>query len=106
MDTLSQEIDEIRNNLLIWIEIITKNGFWAIQIPDSPPDYRTLSKDKVRLLLFFNGKHEYFSRNENFECNPKCIRIILLLAGKQSAHPSVPRCSAASGHLHGHRSSV
>ena len=77
-----------------------------VQIPDSPPDYRTLSKDKVRLLLFFNGKHEYFSRNENFECNPKCIRIILLLAGKQSAHPSVPRCSAASGHLHGHRSSV
>ena len=31
-----------------------------VQIPDSPPDYRTLSKDKVRILLFFNGKHEYF----------------------------------------------
>ena len=23
-----------------------------VQIPDSPPDYRTLSKDKVRFLLF------------------------------------------------------
>ena len=34
----TQVIDEIRNNLLTWIKRITKNGFWAIQIPDSPPD--------------------------------------------------------------------
>ena len=31
-----------------------------VQIPDSPPDYRTLSKDKVRFLLFLTENTNIF----------------------------------------------
>ena len=42
--------------------MIARNEFWAIQIPDSPPDYRTLSKDKVRFLLFCEKIWYIFAR--------------------------------------------
>ena len=68
-----------------------------VQIPDSPPDYRTLSKDKVRFLLFSTKKHEYFSRNEKFECNPECnAHLFRFGQGRdQRIHP----CRAVPLHL-------
>ena len=40
---------------------VYKNLKNALQIPDSPPDYRTLSKDKVRFLLFSAKNHNIFA---------------------------------------------
>ena len=41
-----------------------------VQIPDSPPDYRTLSKDKVRFLLLSQRKRNYVEVIAFFDDNP------------------------------------
>ena len=41
-----------------------------VQIPDSPPDYRTLSKDKVRFLLLSQRKRNYIEVIVFFDDNP------------------------------------
>ena len=41
-----------------------------VQIPDSPPDYRTLSKDKVRFLLLSQRKRNYVEVIVFFDDNP------------------------------------
>ena len=49
--------------------MIARNEFWAIQIPDSPPDYRTLSKDKVR-FCYYMRKCGIFCAHSFFDDNP------------------------------------
>ena len=41
-----------------------------LQIPDSPPDYRTLSKDKVRFLLLSQRKRNYVEVIAFFDDDP------------------------------------
>ena len=41
-----------------------------VRIPDSPPDYRTLSKDKVRFLLLSQRKRNYVEVIAFFDDNP------------------------------------
>ena len=75
----------------------SKNRIFDFQIPDSPPDYRTLSKDKVQFLLF-DRKIITFSRVRNFfECNPECNQNLLRF--RQGCDQRIhPRC-AFSLHL-------
>lgn len=49
---------------------VYKNLKNALQIPDSPPDYRTLSKDKVRFLLFCEKIWYIFTQVHFFDDNP------------------------------------
>ena len=73
MAILSQIFDEYGLNAFIWIKTIIKNGILAIRIPDSPPDYRTLSKDKVRFLLFYE-KYGTLGDRIHLKCRKRQIR--------------------------------
>ena len=44
-----------------------------VQIPASPPDYRTLSKDKVRFLLFYE-KYGTLGDRIHLKCRKRQIR--------------------------------
>ena len=52
------------------MELVHKFQNSALQIPDSPPDYRTLSKDKVRFLLLSQRKRNYIEVIVFFDDNP------------------------------------
>ena len=54
---------------------VYKNLKNALQIPDSPPDYRTLSKDKVRFLLFPAKNHNIFASKKFLSAILSAIRI-------------------------------
>lgn len=53
--------------------IVHKFQNLALQIPDSPPDYRTLSKDKVRFLLFYE-KYGTLGDRIHLKCRKRQIR--------------------------------
>lgn len=52
------------------MELVHKFQNSALQIPDSPPDYRTLSKDKVRFLLLSQRKRNYVEVIAFFDDDP------------------------------------
>lgn len=58
------------NNGFVKREKVSKNRKNDLQIPDSPPDYRTLSKDKVRFLLLSQRKRNYVEVIAFFDDNP------------------------------------
>ena len=58
------------NNGFVKREKVSKNRKNDLQIPDSPPDYRTLSKDKVRFLLLSQRKRNYVEVIAFFDDDP------------------------------------
>ena len=67
-----------------------------VQIPDSPPDYRTLSNDKVRFLLFL-------TENTNIFRGMKILSAILSASGLfcfwQGSNQCIHPCRAVPLHL-------
>lgn len=61
------------NNGFVKREKVSKNRKNDLQIPDSPPDYRTLSNDKVRLLLFYE-KYGTLGERIHLKCRKRQIR--------------------------------
>ena len=78
------------------MELVHKFQNSALQIPDSPPDYRTLSNDKVRFLLFL-------TKNTNIFRGMKILSAILSASGLfcfwQGSNQRIHPCRAVPLHL-------
>ena len=84
-----------------------------VQIPDSPPDYRTLLKDKVRFLLFCEEIWYIFARKYGTFLRESIFLTTILTTithfwrsqSSGSASPCALRCRGAWPVSGGHRCS-
>ena len=44
----------------------------ALQIPDSPPEIRTFSNEKVRIFYILIENRNFFENMKKFDCNRDC----------------------------------
>ena len=45
---------------------------WRFLHPDSPPEIRTFSNEKVRIFYIYSKNRNFFEDVKNFDCNRDC----------------------------------